>query len=43
MVKDITYYTLGEAPMPYLYLPFGPVPFADGLTFHVRTAQTASP
>ena len=38
VVKDITYYTLGEAPMPYLYLPFGPVPFADGLTFHVRTA-----
>ena len=38
VVKDITYYALGEAPIPYLYLPFGPVPFSDGLTFHVRTA-----
>ncbi len=37
VVQDITYYALGEPPMPYLYLPFGPVPFADGLTFHVRT------
>jgi predicted permease len=38
VVRDITYYALGEAPIPYLYLPFGPVPFPDGLTFHVRTA-----
>lgn len=38
VVKDITYYSLGEAPMPYLYLPFGPVSYADGLTFHMRTA-----
>jgi predicted permease len=38
VVKDISYYAPGEPPMPYLYLPFGPVPFSDGLTFHVRTA-----
>lgn len=38
VVKDITYYTLGEAPLPYLYLPFGPVSYSDGLTFHARTA-----
>ncbi|MGE0362327.1 MAG: ADOP family duplicated permease [Vicinamibacterales bacterium] len=38
VARDITYYALGEPPMPYLYVPFGPVPFPDGLTFHVRTA-----
>ncbi|MGE0123240.1 MAG: ADOP family duplicated permease [Vicinamibacterales bacterium] len=38
VARDITYYALGEEPMPYLYVPFGPVPFPDGLTFHVRTA-----
>ena len=24
VVKDIAYYTLGEAPLPYLYLAYGP-------------------
>ena len=39
MVRDIPYYALGEAPMPYVYLAYGPrLPFSDGLTFHVRTA-----
>jgi putative ABC transport system permease protein len=38
VVKDIAYYTLGEAPLPYLYLAYGPgQPYRDGLTFHVRT------
>jgi hypothetical protein len=38
-VKDIAYYTLGEAPLPYLYLAYGPgQPYRDGLTFHVRTS-----
>jgi ABC-type antimicrobial peptide transport system permease subunit len=31
------YYEIGESPMPYLYLPFGPE-VMSGLTFHVRTA-----
>ena len=39
VVEDIAYYTLGEAPLPYLYLAYGPgQPFRDGLTFHVRTS-----
>ncbi len=39
IVKDIVYYTLGEAPLPYLYLAYGPgQPYQDGLTFHVRTS-----
>jgi len=42
VVRDITYYALGEEPMPYLYVPFGPVPFPDGLTFHVRTAAAGA-
>jgi predicted permease len=42
VVKDVSVYALGEAPLPYLYLPFGPVPFADGLTFHVRTGLDES-
>ena len=39
VVRDITYYSLGEAPMPYVYFAYGPrMPFNDGLTFHVRTS-----
>lgn len=39
VVKDIAYYAIGEAPLPYLYLAYGPgQPFLDGLTFHVRTS-----
>lgn len=34
---DVTQRTPGEPPQPFLYLPFGPVPFPDGLTFHLRT------
>jgi len=38
VVRDIPYYSLGEAPMPYVYFAYGPrMPFSDGLTFHVRT------
>lgn len=39
VVKDIAYYTIGEAPQPFLYLAYGPAQlFQDGLTFHVRSA-----
>lgn len=38
VVRDSVYYALGEPPLPYLYVPFGPVAFPDGLTFHVRAA-----
>jgi predicted permease len=37
IVADITYQTPGEAPRPFIYLPFGPVYFPYGLAFHVRT------
>ena len=37
IVADITYNTPGEAPQPFIYLPFGPVYFPYGLAFHVRT------
>ncbi len=37
VVADITYRTPGEQPRPFFYLPFGPVYFADGLSFHLRT------
>ncbi|HET9705539.1 MAG TPA: FtsX-like permease family protein, partial [Vicinamibacterales bacterium] len=35
---DVTQRTPGEPPQPFFYLPFGPVPFADGLSFHVRSS-----
>jgi predicted permease len=38
IAADITYRTAGEPPRPFFYLPFGPVPFSEGLSFHVRTA-----
>jgi len=38
IAADITYKTPGEAPTPFIYLPFGPVYFQYGLAFHVRTA-----
>lgn len=39
VVKDSAYYALGEAPVPFLYLPYGfGEPFSDGLTFQVRTS-----
>ena len=41
VVRDITYYSVGESPRPYFYVPFGPVT-ADGLTFHLRTSVPAS-
>ncbi|MGE0811704.1 MAG: ADOP family duplicated permease [Vicinamibacterales bacterium] len=38
VVGDGTYFAIGEAPMPFLYLPYGPgQPHLAGLTFHVRT------
>jgi predicted permease len=41
VVRDIKYYTLAEAPLPYLYLPDGPSAAAR-LTFHVRAAGDPS-
>ena len=39
IARDITYYAIGEAPLPYLYLAYGPgQPYRDGLTFHVRSS-----
>ena len=39
VVRDSVYYAVGEAPLPFLFLPYGPAQlFQDGLTFHVRTA-----
>jgi ABC-type antimicrobial peptide transport system permease subunit len=38
VVADITYRAPGETPRPRMYLPFGPVYFPYGLSFHVRTA-----
>lgn len=40
VAQDITYYSAGEAPRPYFYLPFGPVVMA-GLTFQIRTGEGA--
>jgi predicted permease len=37
VARDITYYSIGEAPRPYLYLPFGRET-TGGLVFHVRSA-----
>lgn len=37
VVADITLKTPGEQPQPFFYLPFGPVPYTDGLSFHIRT------
>src|SRR6187401_3180518 len=36
VVKDTTYYALGENPRPYLYVPFGPV-VTSSPSFHIRT------
>lgn len=41
IVRDITYYSIGETPRPYFYVPFGPVAPA-GLMFHLRTGTTTS-
>ncbi len=38
VAKDISYYTIGEAPRPYFYVPFGPV-VAGSLVVHVRTTH----
>jgi predicted permease len=38
VVADITYRAPGETPRAEMYLPFGPVYFPYGLSFHVRTA-----
>jgi predicted permease len=40
VAADITYRTPGETPRPEMYLPFGPVYFQYGLSFHVRIAGT---
>ena len=37
VAADITYESPGESAQPFLYLPFGPVYFPYGLSFHVRT------
>lgn len=36
VVADVPYGAPGETPEPRLYLPFGPVYFAYGLSFHIR-------
>ena len=41
VAKDITYYSIGETPRPYFYVPFGPVTPA-GLIFHLRTSAGSS-
>ena len=38
IAADITYRVPGEAPHSFLYVPFGPVYFPYGLSFHVRAA-----
>jgi predicted permease len=38
VAADVTYRAPGETPRPRMYLPFGPVYFPHGLSFHVRTA-----
>jgi predicted permease len=40
VVRDITYYSLGEPPRPYLYLPLGPFS-ASQLHVHVRAVADA--
>jgi predicted permease len=40
IARDIVYYTIGEAPQPYVYLTFGPAT-VDNLAFHVRAASDA--
>jgi putative ABC transport system permease protein len=42
VASDVTQRTPGEPPQPFFYLPFGPVPFPDGLTFHLRTSGDAA-
>lgn len=37
VARDIVHYEIGEAPMPYFYMPLGPV-VMGGLTFTLRTA-----
>jgi predicted permease len=41
VARDITYYSIGEAPRPYLYLPFGPTA-GGSFVFHVRGDVTAA-
>ena len=36
IARNITYYSVGESPQPYFYLPFGPM-VMDALTFQLRT------
>jgi macrolide transport system ATP-binding/permease protein len=38
VAKDLTYYSIGEAPRPYFYVPFGPVA-TGSLIFHLRTSH----
>jgi putative ABC transport system permease protein len=38
IARDITYYSIGEAPRPYFYVPFGPV-VMGGLIFQLRTSS----
>jgi predicted permease len=38
VARDISYYNAGEPPMPYLYVPTGPLGTDIGMSFHVRTA-----
>ncbi len=42
VAADITYRAPGETPRPEMYLPFGPVYFPYGLSFHVKTAGANS-
>lgn len=37
VAAHVTQQTPGEQPQPFFYLPFGPVPHSDGLSFHIRT------
>ena len=39
IAADIPYEAPGEAPAPRLYVPFGPVYFPYGLSFHVRASR----
>jgi predicted permease len=38
VARDITYYSLGEAPQPYFYVPFGSATMS-GLAFQLRAAK----
>jgi predicted permease len=42
VAQDITYYSIGEAPRPYFYVPFG-LEAPGGLIFHLRTSAAAAP